>query len=61
VLLFIGDVTKNYMRRFGLELTRLPSNMTKRFSGKTPREALGAAGDDETVPRLAPNSVNAYT
>ncbi len=58
---FIGNVTKNDMRRFGLELARLPSNMTKRFPGKTPREALEAAGDDETVPRLAPNSVNAYT
>lgn len=57
---FIGDVTKNDMRRFGLELTRLPSNMTKRFPGKTPREVLEAAGDDKTVPRLAPNSVNAY-
>lgn len=33
---FIGDVTKNDMRRFGLELARLPSNMTKRFPGKTP-------------------------
>lgn len=57
---FIGDITKSDMRRFGLELTRLPSNMTKRFPGKTPREALEAAGDDVTVHRLAPNSVNAY-
>lgn len=57
----IGDVTKDDMRRLGLDLTRLPSNLTKRFPGKTPREALDAAENDDAIPRLAAHSVNAYT
>jgi integrase len=56
----IGDVSKDDMRRFGLELTRLPARLTVVYPGKTAREALAVAGDDVSVKRLAPNSVNAY-
>ena len=57
---YIGDVTKSDMRELGLTLTKLPARMAVIYPGKTPREALEAAGDDEKVPRLAANSVNAY-
>jgi len=57
----IGDVTKEDMRRLGLDLTKLPSNFTKKYRGKTPREVLEAVESDDAIPRLAPNSVNAYT
>lgn len=56
----IGDVTKGDMRNLGMTLTKLPARMAVVYPGKTPREALEAAGDDQTVPRLAANSVNAY-
>ncbi|KGO99772.1 hypothetical protein N791_00415 [Lysobacter defluvii IMMIB APB-9 = DSM 18482] len=56
----IGSVTKDDMRRLGLSLIALPANLKKRFPGLTPSAALKAAGDDPSIPRLAPNSVNAY-
>jgi len=56
----VGDITKESMRRFGMDLTKLPANLSKRYPGLTPREALDAAGDDAEVPRLAPASINAH-
>lgn len=56
----VSAVKKEHLRQLGLDLTRMPASSTKRFRGMTPRQALQAAGEDEAVPRLAPNSVNAY-
>lgn len=56
----IGTVTKDAMRRLGLSLIALPANLTKRFPGMSPSAVLAAAGEDPDVPKLAPNSVNAY-
>jgi integrase len=56
----IGDVTKEDLRRFGLDVARLPSNLTKKFPGRTHRQALEEAGDNPDVPRLAPNTINSH-
>lgn len=56
----VGAVTKDDMRRLGLVLINLPANLSKRFPGMSPSQAIAAAGDAHDVPRLAPNSVNAY-
>lgn len=56
----VGEVTKETMRRLGLELIALPANLSKRYPGLSPREALEVAKDDPSVPRLAPASVNAH-
>jgi integrase len=55
-----ASVTKDDIRRVGLDIVKLPSNMTKRFPGKTPREVLVLLEDDTTTPRLEPRSVNKY-
>jgi integrase len=56
----IADVTKDDIRRLGLDVPRLPANMTKKFPGASPKEALELAGEDPAVARLEPRSVNKY-
>lgn len=56
----IREVTKDDMRRLGLDLPRLPSNLSKKFPGASPREALERAEDDAEIDRLEPRSVNKY-
>ncbi|MBU8977652.1 site-specific integrase [Lysobacter sp. MMG2] len=56
----VAAVTKDDMRRLGLTLIKLPANLTKRFPGMTPSQAVAEAGDASDIPRLAANSVNAY-
>jgi len=56
----VGDVTKDDMRAFGLTVPRLPTHARKRFHGKPLAEILEAIGDDPSVERLSPVSVNLY-
>lgn len=56
----IADVTKDDARRLGLDLPRLPANMTKKFPGASPTEALERAAGDPKVARLEPRSINKY-
>ena len=56
----IGDVSKEDIRKFGLDIARLPSNLTKKYPGRTHRQALEEAGDNPEVRRLAPNTINSY-
>ncbi|GAB2623721.1 tyrosine-type recombinase/integrase [Novilysobacter erysipheiresistens] len=56
----IAGVTKDDMRRLGLDLPRLPANLTKKFRGASPKEALERARDSADVARLEPRSVNKY-
>jgi integrase len=54
----IGDVTKADIRKLGLNIAKLPANMTKRYRGLTPAQVLEKVGDDPAVARLEPRSVN---
>lgn len=54
----IGDVTKADIRKLGLNIAKLPVNMTKRYRGLTPAQVLEKVGDDPAVARLEPRSVN---
>ncbi|WP_159016600.1 tyrosine-type recombinase/integrase [Cognatiluteimonas profundi] len=56
----IGDVSKDDIRRLGLAIVSLPSNMTKRYRGMTAREVIAATAGDSNVTRLEPRSVNKY-
>jgi len=56
----VGDVTKDDMRAFGLNIARIPTHVHKRFPGKTVAEVLATIGDDPKVERLSPVSVNLY-
>lgn len=56
----IAEVTKEDMRRLGLEMPRLPANLTKKFPSLSPREALERVGDAADIDRLEPRSVNKY-
>lgn len=56
----VGDVTKEDMRAFGLNIARIPTHVHKRFPGKTIAEVLATIGDDPKVERLSPVSVNLY-
>lgn len=56
----VGDVTKEDMRAFGLNIARIPTHAHKRFPGKPLSEVLAAVGDDPKVERLSPVSVNLY-
>jgi len=57
---FVGDVTKDHIRQLGLDITRLPANMTKRYPGLTVREVLTKVESDPAVQRLEPRSVNKH-
>lgn len=56
----IGDITKDDMRQLGLDIPKLPSNMTKKFPGMKPREVLAALEEDSGLDLLQPRSVNKY-
>ena len=56
----VGDVTKDDMRAFGLNIARIPTHVHKRFPRKTVAEVLAMIGDDPKVERLSPVSVNLY-
>jgi len=56
----VGDVTKDDMRAFGLNIARIPTHVHKRFPGKTIAQVLTTIGDDPKVERLSPVSVNLY-
>jgi integrase len=56
----VGDVTKDDMRAFGLNIARIPTHVHKRFPRKTVAEVLATIGDDPKVERLSPVSVNLY-
>jgi integrase len=56
----IAEVTKEDMRRLGLVLPRLPANLTKKFPGATPKQALERSVEDAAIARLEPRSVNKY-
>lgn len=56
----IGDVTKEDVRRLGLDVAKLPANMSKLYPGLTPAEVLARTADDDSVARLEPRSVNKY-
>lgn len=56
----IADVSKDDIRRLGLDLPRLPANLTKKLPGVSPKEAVDRAGGDPDIARLEPRSVNKY-
>nr|WP_162245073.1 site-specific integrase [Rhodanobacter sp. Root480] len=56
----IGEVTKHDIRQLGLDITRLPANMTKRYRGLAVAEVLAATGSDVNVARLESRSVNKH-
>ena len=56
----VSSVTKDQVRALGLALTKFPTNSKKTFPGLTPSEALARAGEDGSVARLAPSSINMY-
>jgi integrase len=56
----IAEVTKADMRQLGVDLPRLPANLTKKFPGTSPKDALDQAGNNSHVARLEPRSVNKY-
>lgn len=53
----VAEVTKDAIRRLGLEIVKLPANMSKKYPGLGPRQVLDHLGDQE-VPRLESRSVN---
>ncbi|WP_158881333.1 site-specific integrase [Rhodanobacter sp. L36] len=57
---FIHEVSKDHVRQLGLDITRLPANMTKRYPGLTAREVLSKVQGDATTHRLEPRSVNKH-
>jgi len=56
----VFDVTKDHIRQLGLDITKLPANMTKKYPGKTVREVLGVVESDPLVQRLEPRSINKH-
>jgi integrase len=56
----VGSVSKPGIRRLGLDIIELPANMTKLYPGLSAKEVLALLGDDRSVERLAPRSVNKY-
>jgi integrase len=56
----IGDVSKDDVRRLGLDLVRLPANMTKRYPGLSVADVLSTTDGDASVARLEPRSVNKH-
>lgn len=56
----IGSVTKETIRQLGHDVLRLPSNVTKRFPGMSPRAVLEMLEGDTSTPRLEPRSINKY-
>ncbi len=56
----IGEVTKSDIRQLGLNITRLPANMTKRYPGVLVVDVLAATDGDATVARLESRSVNKH-
>lgn len=56
----VGDVTKDDVRRLGLDIAKLPANMTQRYRGLSVFEVLTKTDGDESVARLEPRSVNKH-
>ncbi len=55
-----GEVTKAHIRQLGLDITKLPANMAKRYSGLSVVEVLAKTQGDGTVARLESRSVNKH-
>jgi len=53
-------IGKDDIRALGTDIVNLPSNMTKLFPGRTPREVLNLLEGDANATRLEPRSVNKY-
>lgn len=56
----VGSITKADIRQLGLDIRRLPANMTKRHPGMTAREVLALELSEVSNPRLKPRSVNKH-
>lgn len=56
----IGDISKEDIRAVGTDIVNLPSNMTKVFPGRSPREVLDLLKGGAEAARLEPRSVNKY-
>ena len=54
----IGEVTKAHIRQLGLDITRLPVNMAKKYPGQPVLDVLAQTKGDESVVRLDSRSVN---
>jgi len=55
-----GEVTKGHIRQLGLDITKLPANMAKKYRGSTVAEVLAMTEGDNAVARLEPRSVNKH-
>jgi len=56
----IGEVTKAHIRQLGLDITKLPVNMAKRYPALSVAEVLAKTDGDDTVARLESRSVNKH-
>lgn len=56
----LGDFTREDIHALGADVVALPSNMSKKFRGKTPKEVLQKLEGDQRTERLQPRSVNKY-
>lgn len=56
----IGEVTKAHIRQMGLDITKLPANMAKRYPGLSVAEVLAKTQGDGSVARLESRSVNKH-
>jgi integrase len=54
----VGEVTKAHIRQLGLDMTRLPANLAKRYPGLPVVDVLAKTAGDEAVARLESRSVN---
>lgn len=56
----IAEVTKGLIRQLGLDITKLPANMAKRYPGLPVAEVLARTDGDGAVARLESRSVNKH-
>jgi integrase len=54
----VGTVTKDALRVLGLNIVKLPKNMTKRFPGMAALDVLAATENDSAFARLEARSIN---
>lgn len=56
----IGEVSKADVRQLGLDIAKLPANMTKRYPGLSPTGVLATTAGIADLARLEPRSVNKH-
>ena len=56
----MGDVIKADIRRLGLDIARLPSNMTKKYPGISACDVLAQLQDTTGYEALEPRSINKH-